>query len=337
METLEAPLLIPVSPAPPDAEALFKEAQRRRRNRRLLGSGIVVSVLALAALAGVAVAGSGDKALPAIPLAQPAFANTVLKATTSSNGAAFSLIDRAPLSACTSGTAPQVVVYRGSIDFVHRVMTYSAVDSLCPTLPEQLTILTPTATYRLVGNNVAPGIGTDASRPWLESSSAVQSGIFSVGSTMLYPDLSAFLGTVPGPLVRGRTTLIDGVPSTEYRGTTTLDLLEHGDPAFVAGRQGNARPEAASIAIPIGIWIDRHGRLIRATASEPIFSDVYADGSTETGSQVTGTSTEIPPTLPLSPPHQVGVANLVLTFSHFGQKTITLPSAAVTVRSGGQR
>lgn len=336
METLEAPLLIPVLPDPPGAEALFKEAQRRRRNRRLLGSGIVVAVLALAGLAGIALAGRGENARPAVPPAQPAFANTVIKATTASKGAVFSLVDRAPLSACASGTAPQVVVYRGSIDFVQRVMTYSAVDSSCPTLPELLTILTPTATYQLVGSNVPPNIGTDASRPWLKSSSSEPSGVFSAESTMLYPDLSALLRAVPGPLVQGRTMVIGGVSSTEYRGTTTLALLEHNDPAFVVGRQDTAVPNAAGIVIPIGLWVDHQGRLIRATASEPIFSDVYADGSTASGAQVTGTSTEMPPAPAISSPRQVGVANLILTFSQFGQKAIPLPSAAMTVPSGGQ-
>ena len=337
MQTLESPVLDPVSPAPPSAEALFKEAQRRRRNRRLLGSGIVVAVVALFGLVVLAVSGSGDAALPVIPLAQPAFASTVLKSTTAAGGASFTLIDRVPLSACASVTGPQLVVYRGSIDFVRRVMVYSAGDSSCPTLPEPLTIQTPMATYRLLGGNVAPGIGTDASRPWLRSPSSVQSGRFSVWSTILYPDLSALLKAVPGPLVKGRTTVIGGVASTEYRGTTTLALLEHSDPAFVVGRTGVVEPDATSIVIPIGVWVDNHGRITRVSATEPIFLEVYTDRSTETGPQVTGTSTEIPSAPAISSPQQVGVTNLVLTFTRFGQKAISVPSEAVTVVSGGQR
>ncbi len=333
METMEAPTLISASSVPPDAEALFKEAQRRRRNRRLLGSGIVVAVLAVMSLVGFAVSGSGNAVLPVIPLAQPAFASTVIKATTTARGASFTLVDRVPLPECTSSTGPQAVVYGGSIDFVHRAMTYSAVDSACPTLPDPLTILTPTASYRFVGTNVAPGIGTTALRPWLKSPSSVQDRYFSVASTMLDPDVGVLLRAVQGPLAMGPTTVVGGVSSTEYRATTTLAMLEHSDNAMVVGQPGTVVPDAASVVIPVGIWVDDHGRITRVTASEPVFSEVYADGSTESGPQVGATGSQIPPAPATSSPREVGLAKLTLTFTGFGPRAISLPSAAATIAS----
>ncbi len=334
METMEPSTLIPVSPALPDAEALFKEAQRHRRNRRLLGSGIVVAVLAVVGLAGLAIAGSGDAVLPVIPFAQPAFASTVIKATTTARGGSFTLVDQEPLTACTSSTETQVVVYRGSIDFVHRAMAYSAVDSACSRLPDPLTIQTPTANYQLVGANVAPGIGTTALKPWLKSPSSVQARYFSVASTMLNPETSILLRAIPGSLVMGPTSLVGGVISTEYRGTTTLAMLEHSDSALVVGQAGTVVPEASSVAIPVGIWVDNHGRITRVTASEPVFSEIYADGSTESGPQVGTTGSRIPPAPATSSPRQVGLAKLTLTFTSFGSRTISLPSAATTIESG---
>ena len=338
METLEAPPAIPASPTPPvqpvppTAEALFKEAHRRRRNRRLLGSGIVVGVVALVGLVGLATAGGGSRTAPVIPLAQPAFASTVLKATAAADGASFTLVDRGGPAACPSNPGPQVVIFRGSVDFARQVMSYSSVDRSCPVIPRPLTILTPTATYERFGSTIAPGIGTDASTPWLESPATLQDPGFSVVSTMLYPDLGALLRAVPGPLVRGRTAVIGGVSSTEYRGTTTLARLE--DSSGVAPTAA-VRPDAASIVVPIGIWVDARGRITRVTASEPIFSDRYTDGSTQTAAQVSATSTEVPPAPATSSPRDAGVADLVLTFTGFGHQAVSVPPAAETVASDG--
>ncbi len=155
-------------------------------------------------------------------------------------------------------------------------MAHSEVDSLCPTIPKPLTVLTPNATYRLVRGNVAPGVGTTPSRPRLKSPSSVQAGYFSVASTMLEPDIGALVRAIRGPLAKGPTIVVGGAPS-------------------VVAQRVRLAPDAASVVIPVGIWVDDRGRITRVVASEPIFSEVYADGSTESGAQVGTTGSQIPP------------------------------------------
>jgi hypothetical protein len=330
METMEAPRLIPTSAAFPDAEALFKEAQRHRRNRRLFRSGIVVVVLSLAVLLGLVVAGSGGRTLPVIPVTQPAFANTVTNATIRAKGASFTFIERLPPSTC-GNTEPQTIRQQGSIDFVSRRMQYSTLESACPNYGEPLTILTATARYLHTGSNVAPGIETTEKKPWLKFPSSPRSPSFSVANVMLAPDIGALLRGLTGPLARRPSTPIAGVSSTEYRGTTTLAALERGDPTFIKIQPESVLPDAASIDVPFEIWVDKLGRVTRVAASEPSFHTVYADGYTETGPQVSAFGI---PEATATGPRQIGVTSLSITFSGFGPKAIAIPPPHSTVVTG---
>jgi hypothetical protein len=332
MDTLEAPRVVPASAPLPGAEALFKEAQRHRRNRRLRRSGIVAVLLSLAVLFGLVVAGHGSRPLPVIPLAQPAFANAVISATTSARGASFTFTDQFPQGACGSGGPRETLRYQGSIDFVRRTMQYSTVDPACPGYPVPLTILSPTATYRHTGSTNNPGITTTAARPWLEFPSSVRSPNFSVADVMVNPEIGALLRGLTGPLTRGPSAMVGDASSREYRGTTTLAALEQSDPAFVKIQPESALPDAASIDVPFEVWVDSQGRVTRVTASEPLFSAVYANGYTEgSGPQVSAFG--IPEPM-VTGPHKMGVARLSLTFGNFGRKAIAIPPAHAIVKTG---
>ena len=337
--TTEAPILAPTSPAPPDAEALFKEAQRHRRNRRVKGSAIVVLALLVASLIGLTVVGGSGRSAPVIPLTQPAFTSNVLKAIRAAGGAAFTLVVRSPGLGCGSSTSDQMSVNQGSVDFVNQIMKYSTSSPGCPAVGEPLTIQTLTATYKDVGSNVGPNVPTTASRPWLQTPSKVQAGLFSVADTMLSPDVTSLLSAVTGPLAIGRSVTINGVSATEYRGTTTLAVLQRDDPVFVPADSDSFVPNASTIKIPVQFWIDGKGRLVRASATEPFYTQAYSHGAEggevlAGGAQVSTTSSATPPVAAATPPRLKGVAHITLTFADFGTKVIALPSPSTTATYG---
>jgi hypothetical protein len=168
MATTEAPPLAPTSAPVPDAGALFKEAQRHRRNKRLKGSAIIFMALLVVVLIGFTVVGSGGKSASPAPMTGPGFTKTVLNATKAADGAAFTLVIRSPGLGCGSPpTSDQVSMNRGSVNFVKQIMGYSTTAPGCPAASEPLRIQTPTATYQDVGSNVPPFVPTSSSRPWL--------------------------------------------------------------------------------------------------------------------------------------------------------------------------
>jgi hypothetical protein len=216
-------------------------------------------------------------------------------------------------------------------------MKYSRSRPGCPTFANPLTIQSLTATYKDVGSNVAPFVPTTASRPWLQTPSTVQAGLFSVGDTMLSPDLTPLLSAATGPLVIGRSVTIDGVRATEYRGTTTLAILQRDDPVFVESQ--SLVPTAPSIKVPVQFWIDDKGRLLRASATEPFYTQAYPFGSEggqvlAEGAQVSTISDAIPPVAATTPPRLEGIAHMTLTFADFGTRVIALPSPSRTAISG---
>ena len=337
--TTEAPILAPTSPAPPDAEVLFKEAQRHRRNKRLKGSAIVAFAVLVASLIGLTVVGGGGRSAPVIPLTQPAFTSTVLKATKAAGGAAFTLVVRSPGLGCRSSTSDQMSLNQGSVDFVNQVMKYSTSSPGCPAVEEPLTIQTLTTNFKDVGSNVAPSVPTTASRPWLRTPSTIQAGLFSVADAMLSPDLTPLLSAVTGPLAIGRSVTINRVTATEYRGTTTLAVLQRDDPVFVPAESESLVPNASSIKIPLQFWIDGKGRLVRASATEPYYTQAYplgAEGGQALagGAQVSTISDGTPSVAATAPPRLQGVAHMTLTFGDFGTKVIALPPLSATATSG---
>jgi hypothetical protein len=332
MTTTEAPPLAPASTPLPEADALFKEAQRHRRNKRLKGSAIVFIALLLAVPIGFLVVGSSGRSGSPVPVTGPGFTKTVLKATKAAGGAAFTLVVRSPGAGCGSPTTgDQVNVNRGSVNFVKQIMEYSTASPGCPAASEPLTIQTPAATYKYVGSNVASFVPTSSSRPWLQTPSNIPAGLFSVSTTMLTPDVATLLSAVPRSLTSGHTALVDGVSMTEYQGTTTLALLERGDPEFVSARGESLAPNASSIAIPVQFWINRKDQLVRVSASEPYYTQAYplegkGGAGLSGGAQVSTTSDAVPPVAATTPPHQLGVAKVTLTFMNFGPRVVSLPS-----------
>jgi len=230
-------------------------------------------------------------------------------------------------------------VSQGSVDFVNQIMKYSTSTPGCPAVGEPLTIQSLTATYKDVGSNVGPNVPTIASRPWLQTPSTIQAGLFSVGDTMLTPDVSPLLSAVIGPLAVGRSVTINGVTATEYRGTTTLAVLQRNDPVFLPAVSESLIPIASSIKIPVQFWIDGKGRLVRATATEPFYTQAYPLGAEggqvfAGGAQVSTTSDATPSVAAATPPRLEGVTHITLTFADFGTKVIALPSPSTTATYG---
>jgi hypothetical protein len=333
MVTTEAPLLAPTSTPVSDAEALFKEAQRHRRNRRLKGSAILFIALLLVLLFGLTVFRSSGPSASPVPVTGPGFTKTVLKATKAAGGAAFTSVIRSPGAGCGSPTttSDQVSMNRGSVNFAKQIVEYSTTSPGCPTASEPLTIQTPTATYRDVGSNVAPSVPTSSSRPWLQTPSSIPAGLFSVSSTMLTADIAALLSALPSPLASGHTALVDGETTTEYQGTTTLALLERDDPEFVSARGESLVPSASSIKVPVQFWVNKEDQLVRVSATEPYYFQRYplrgrGGELSSGGAQVSTTSNAVPPVVATTPPRQLGVAQVTLTFTDFGPRVIALPS-----------
>ncbi len=336
---METPILPTTSPAPVDTEALFKEAKRNRRRRRAKGSAIVVIALLVVSLIGLLVAGGrGKSAVPTIPLSQPAFAGKVLKATRAAGGAAFTLVIRSPGLGCSSSTSSHMSVNHGSMDFVNHIMKYSTSIPGCPSDEEPLiTIQTPAATYK----DIRIPVGASASRPWLQTPSTVGAPVFSVGDAMLSADLATLLSAVTGPLVVGPSATIKGISTTEYRGSTTLAALQRDDPLFVpaTGAGVSFVPDAASIKIPVQLWIDSKDQLVRASATEPYYIQAYPLGSEggqalASGPQVSTTSNGVPPVAATTPPKLEGVARATLTLTDFSSKVIGLPSPSAIATFG---
>jgi hypothetical protein len=336
MTTTEAPPRAPTPTPVPEADALFKEAQRHRRNKRLKASAMVFIALLLVVLIGLIVVGSSGPSVSPGPVTGPGFTKTVLNATRAADGATFTLVVRSPGAGCGSPTtSDQVSVNRGSVNFVNQIMEYSTTSPGCPAASEPLTIQTPAATYKDVGSKVASFVPTSSSRPWLQTPSNIPAGLFSVSSTMLTPDLATLLSALPSSLTSGHAAPVDGVPMTEYQGTTTLALLERNDPEFVSARGESLAPNASSIAIPVQIWINRKHQLVRVSATEPYYAQAYplqgkgGEGSSG-GAQVSTTSDAVPPVAATTPPHQLGVAKVTLTLMNFGPRAISPPSSTNT-------
>ncbi len=122
---------------------------------------------------------------------------------------------------------------------------------------------------------VPVGLGAGLDKPWMAVTVPGASGLGSslaagLGPQQLLDQLKALTG---GLTVVGHET-IDGVDTTHYRGTI--------DPAKVLARAGKGAGAAMAAhvgTIPVDIWIDGQGRVVRQQVSE--------SGSTSSGMVIT--------------------------------------------------
>ena len=323
------------APAPIDAEALFREARRHRRIRRILISGVVATVVLAAVLVGLANIPGNRGATPTLPTAQPAFGTVVARATTKSAGASFTVVSRLPGPGCDANPSALVLNYVGTANFQNGTVAYDASTLGCNLLPPPTRIVSRSATYWRYGAGAGAAIPTTAAKPWLETPSGEPATIFSATSAMLYPSVDKLMRIVPKALEMGPTASVGRVKATRYSGTTTLAALQNEYPQLVSASAGPVGPDANTITIQIEYWIDQRNRLVRMTAIEPVFSQTYAHPNLfSPGAQAPMSAVWDPSNPPTGTPHQHGDLRVTLAFGPFWHTPSTVPDPSTTIQYG---
>ncbi len=270
-------------------------------------SRIVVASLAVALIAGACGSGGSKGAGGSGAQGTSAVALTASKATSAAKTAKVSI--QATSSGTAPGTAPSAISGDGVISF-----NPSAAD---------LAVKVPTGgtlTIRVVGQilylMVPPQAGQPASqKPWIEINlnQAAQSKLgtsFSSLSPSGSVNPADVLGYLQGvsQLTKVGTEAIQGVQTTHYRGTVSLDKLAGrlSGQAKSAYRQIEAKLHTTTV--PIELWVDSRGRAVqvRTQVPEPATTTTTASGASSTSRSST------------TAPATIGTVTTTVDYSDFG-------------------
>jgi hypothetical protein len=314
------------NPAPSgNPEALFPEARQRRRRIRLT-AGVIVLVLALTT-GGIVYGVDGHSAPPKTP-------------------------SRPPVSTAPKQIAPNIVV-RSTENAESAQESWRSTDGApgCyPTLSGNgvINLVRPGAAVTVTESGCLPGgsVGANEYRvvqiggARFETRQPHEADSFS-GKTWLKIPASAgdfahlatdqpllVLNAVEGPLQRVGTAYIRGVPTTEYRGSATLQSLQTAT-HFVnyGGPFGTPDPPLNRIPVYINVWIDGSNRLRRVSTWQPQYVLYFTDGSSEGGPYLVAPTTGTPK----GPPRQKGYEATSLDLWNFGTPAWISPPPARTV------
>ena len=127
---------------------------------------------------------------------------------------------------------------------------------------------------------VPAGLGAGLTKPWMSIAIPGGSGLGSSATAGMEPQqmLKEVQAVTGGLTVVGHET-IDGVDTTHYHGTV--------DPAKIIAKEGGGADMAGHVGtIPIDIWVDGQGRLVRQQTSVSGLQGLSDSGSTPTGDVV---------------------------------------------------
>lgn len=309
-------------------EALFPEARRRRRRIRLT-TGIIGVVLALAA-SGLLYAFDGHRAPPKAPAPPPVsgapeqMAPASVIRSTEKAGTAQELwrsTDGAP------GCYP-TLTGNGVINLVRPSAAVTVTESGClPGGP------VGASQYRVVQVGGArfetrqPHEADSSGKTWVEvPSSAGDLAHLASDEPLLV------LNAVQSTLQRVGTAYIRGVPTTEYRGSATLQSLQTATHVINYGPFGTPDPPLGQIPVHIKVWLDGNDRLRQISTWQPEYVLYFTDGSSEGGPYLVMPTTETPK----GPPRQKGDEATVLDLWGFGTPTRIAPPPAWNVEKPKQ-
>ena len=301
------------------AEALFKEAKRRERRRRLT-CGLVG--LLLVVLVAAAITWGTRSGPPPAPIAPSEFVPRAMQSTLGAGAATFAFTYRdAVMGGCIPDTNAPVTRGHGTIDLSAHSADYAATTTGCRAG-------TYTQKFRFVGGNVfedvlgSRGMPSPVFDPYAKTWTELRpEGLFGgLREVMTSAQPLSILQAAP----HGWRTVPSEGTDTEYANTITLaQLYREATRTFgssgVLGYSSPAVPSADVIHIAVRSWLDRAGRVIGISAEEPLFTAVYQDGSDEeNASQVQTTTIDNFHTVALRRLKQQGSFEITDRFSAFG-------------------
>jgi hypothetical protein len=343
-------VVTPVAADVPDAEALFKEARRRRFNRRIAASLVIIGVAGAVSLYSATRRTATDP--PPVAVNAQAFAQSAVATTQSAKGARVSLTlqeRQRTAGVCGAGGNPPVTVGDGEIDFATSTEAFTETQRACGakapvfcSFPQSV-IETASARYTSAAYRGTTCFkasqasreqviyGPEVAKPWVESSANPSPEYVGneggVDEQLFSERPLAVLRALTGQVTRVGDAEVDGVAATKYTGSATLaaiHLVEGYDPVLTRS-QGTLVPAASQIRVGESIWLDGRGRVVQITTSEPIFTAVQASGSSEEGVD------QVFSTMVANGGHLFQWEHSLATidFSHFGALVdITVPPAS---------
>jgi len=327
------------------AQALFEEARSRQRRRRR--RGVVVGLAIASLVAGLTVTTSrGGRG------GAPSSVGAVSQITAEMEGAGS-----ADLSIVLSNTFLATPIVRGC---PMTAIRGSGIIDFAPSSIELHLTGSPDgcgSTFamqeRQIGNVLyqtdpsgGRGILTSPGKPWLKTPWATPAALPVYGYGGVFGSTTAgfvvtALRSLQGPVTRIGTRIVDGVTTTGYTATITLDELQSA--SRVQARSSGATfedltapsgslPAAVDIPISMAIWVDATNRIRRLQATEPVYALNYGDGSGVIGPQIYPSEYLGRPLA--ADPYTAGYVVLTLTLTDYHTPQAVLPPPRDQVTNG---
>jgi hypothetical protein len=263
---------------------------------------LLCALLAVTLLAGCGAIGDDSIADPADPATATRAVRDAAAATAAAGGASVTTASSGPARDRTATTAGT-----GTVDFRDGTATLSLTIS-------RIGAVNAESIGRMVYAALPPrAVGDIASgRQWVSVQlDRVDVGLFGdtivqlgAGATGNPADLPALLGSVRDDVALVGPEVIDGTPTSHYRGTVDLAALARTTPAL-APLVERFRTELSTTLLPVEVWVDDAGRLRRVTeVLRP--PDLPGGGAT-----ATATLTDPGPRPATTTPPAVGVRDLL--------------------------
>jgi hypothetical protein len=268
-----------------EAQALFREAKRRERRRRIVAA-LVGLVLVAGIVAGIVFWATRHPSLPpASPKASTLAASRILGTTETAH---FSFVAKDSTNeGCGPITHGPIVKGAGTVNFSTDAVSYSWGMSGCRTDSAIHQFMQVGGDTYIAG----PGaVGTSSTQPWFEIPKAKHGLYFGVDgaglqSVLTSPKALAILHVPTSAWTLGSAKSATSDESTTYTNTITLAQLY----LFASTQLGLGAPlyrdpvvpDANAISISLREVVGGHGEVRQLSASEPLYTAVYQDGSNE--------------------------------------------------------
>jgi len=316
------------------AEALFKEARRRRRHRRV-GAAFIVAVL-VGAGTGTGVELTGGNGFPSTPTSASAFLGTVISSTRAARTAQMSFVVKAKNDiGVPHGSDTSVARGSGSVNFVRHEAAYVTVATYTRFNPVRVSTVRSPRTIVAAGTQFTSGLGdnkgftaqakaklgTLLTKRWFSGpiTDGATGATSPLGPNLVSAYVFDLLRAIKGSVQEIGQTNIHGVPVTEYQTRTTLAELDaaskrnFGEPSVP--QYGSLVPSATRITIPIRFWIDSQRHLVQVQTTQLMYSATYADHSGMGAAQVPSRSYSNAKLISL---HSSGSSTLTMAFFDLG-------------------
>jgi hypothetical protein len=306
-----------------DAEALFREARRRERKRRIRFAGVGL-LLALVVATGII---WGTRGGGRVVLVSPqGFAHDAISATEASGSARFTITDRhTTMGGCIPDTNTPVTRASGTVSFADHTSAYVVSTVGCK-------IVNHSQTVRQIGNisYENPPFITVA-QAWTKTSVVPFMDEIPQQALLTTAHSLSILQIPSNDWSRIGSEQIRNTGTTEYANTITLAQLDANIVKLFGAKAishpGPEAPSASQIPISLYVWLDGQGRVVQVGMREPLFTAVYQDGSDSEGAfQAVTLYTESNParTLAISRLRQQSFFEITLDFSDFGTPTTVI-------------